>query len=290
MRKLAYRIFITGAWGIALIGGGLSMGCSGSTDTTQAGEVRGVSSPSEVSLDGAADVAFDARSDDIESLRQNAAEKGRYLFVFFWKEADKQTAEMRAVFDAALANMADRADAAVVRLDDPQASGVVSEYGLERAPMPLVLAIAPNGAITGGFPTEFSATDLEDAFASPRMSECLKALQAGKLVFLCVQNDNTKENESAMRGVSEFKSDGRFRDATEVVMLDPADDGELAFLKDLEIDPGTAEAVTVLLAPPGAAVAKFSGATSKDVLVQTLLSAGSACGPGGCGPGGCAPQ
>jgi hypothetical protein len=153
------------------------------------------------------------------------------------------------------------------------------------------LAIAPNGAITGGFPTEVDKQKLLDAFASPSTEKCMKQLQDNRLVFLCVQNGNTKSNDEAMKGVRDFKEDTRFAHATEIVMLDPTDTAEAGFLKDLQVDPKTETAVTVFLAPPGTPVAMYEGATSKDELVTTLQKASSACGPGGvCGPGGCAPQ
>ena len=146
-----------------------------------------------------------------------------------------------------------------------------------------------NGAITGGFPTEVDKQRLLDAFASPGTQNCMKELQEGKLVFLCVQNGNTKSNDEALKGVRDFQADSRFAQATEVVMLDPTDGAEAGFLKDLQIDPKIETAVTVFLAPPGMPVAMYEGATNKDELVATLQKASSACGPGGCGPGGCGP-
>ena len=96
---------------------------------------------------------------------------------------------------------------------------------------------------------------------------------------------------AAMKGVRNFKADARFAQATDIVMLDPTDTSEASFLKDLQIDPKTEAAVTVFLAPPGAPVGMYEGATSKDELVATLQKASSACAPGGvCGPEGCPPK
>ena len=92
--------------------------------------------------------------------------------------------------------------------------------------MPLVLAIASNGAITGGFPTKFEERDLLSAFASPGAEKCLKALQEGKLVLLCVQNDSTTSNREALQGVEDLTADKRYANATEIVVLDPRDEAE----------------------------------------------------------------
>jgi len=153
--------------------------------------------------------------------------------------------------------------------------------------MPLVLALAPNGAITTGLPNSFDAKQLMDAFVSPAMEKCLKALQERKLVLLCIQNGATKLNKEAMQGVQDFKADARFAAATEVVTLNPTDDAEGKFLSQLQVSPKTEEATTVLLAPPAVVLFKTAGATAKENLVTALQSAMSGCGSGGCGPGGC---
>ena len=169
-------------------------------------------------------------------------------------------------------------------------AGIVEEFGVDRAPMPLALAVSPSGAVTGGFPTEFKEEDLVNAFASPGLENCMAALQKGKLVFLCVQNASTNSNDDALKGVNEFKADAKYGSATEIVMLDPSDSAEAAFLGDLQIDPKTGVAVTTFLVPPGSPIAQFEGATTKDELMVALQKAATSCGPGGCGPGGCGPK
>lgn len=226
----------------------------------------------------------------MDSLRR-AAEAKKYLFAFFWKEEDEQTKAMRKVFDAFVAGAADRADGAIIQVNDEAEKAIVQKYELDRAPMPLVLAIAPNGAVMGGFPKTFSESALSGAFGSPCSEQCMKALQANKLVFVCVQNGTTNDNEPALQGVRDFKADARFAAATEIVMLDPVDAAEASFLADLKIDPKTPQAVTAFLAPPGSVIAEYNGATDMAELIATIEKASSgACGPGGCGPGGCGPK
>lgn len=221
---------------------------------------------------------------------EKAAADNKYLFAFFWKDEDHATTTRKEVFEAATQKLAERASTVVVRVTDRSESGIVEKFGVNRAPMPLVLAIAPNGAITGGFPREFTEEELLNAFASPALTKCMKPLQEGKLVLLCVQNDKTKRNAEALRGVNDFKADARFGNVTEIVMLDPSDEAESSFLGDLQIDPHTPTAVTAFLVPPGSAIAEFEGETNKELFLTALQSAGS-CGPGGaCGPAGCGPR
>jgi len=223
------------------------------------------------------------------AAREKAAEADKYLFALFLKEENDQTVAMRRVLEEAMEKVADRADSVEVNITDASEKTLVDEFGLDYAPMPLILALAPNGAVTGGFPKQVKTQQLLEAFASPCMEKCMKRLQENKLVFLCVQNASTASSDAAMEGVRRFKADARFAQATEIVMLDPADAAEARFLEDLQVDPGTKEAVTVFLAP-GGALAMYEGPTDKDELVATLQKASSACGPGSCGPGGCPPR
>ena len=221
---------------------------------------------------------------------KQAADAGKYLFLFFSKTDDDQTLAMRKVFDKAMEKAAAQAQSVAVNITDAAEKALVDKYDLSRAPMPLVLAMAPNGAITGGFPSKFEEQQLLDAFATPGTARVMKSLQEGQLVFVCVQNNKTKSNAAAMQGVRDFKADTRFASATEIVTLDPTDKKEASFLTDLKVSPDIAEATTVFVAPPGRALSKFEGATNKDVLIDVLSKANTGCGPGGCGPGGCGPK
>jgi hypothetical protein len=217
---------------------------------------------------------------------EKAAAAGKYTFVFFYSDDGEATQSRRAAFREVMGRIADRAVPLEVDTTDPGETRIVNRFGVSRAPMPLVLAVAPNGAITGGFPQEFEEAQLLGAFASPCEEKSLKALQERKVVLLCVQNGNTKLNGDAMKGVQDFKADPNFGPSTEIVTLDPADPSESEFLKMLQVAPQTASAVTVCLVPPGQAVARFTGETRKETIVAAL-SSGGGCGPGGCGPSGC---
>ncbi len=285
MKKLA-PIVIVAVIGIAGLSVAVGRGvwkADGDRGSSESGGSKAASQTKTVSTPKSA-----AAGAGMAAIQEAAAAK-KYLFAFFWKADGEQTTAMKKVFEAAMKKADDRAQSVHVRVTDSAEKEIVNKFGLDRAPMPLVLAIAPNGAVMGGFPTKFTGEELAGAFGTPCTEQCMKLLQDRKLVFLCVQNGATKSNEGALKGVREFQQDKRFADATEIVMLDPADSAEGPFLSDLKIDPKTPEAMTVFLAPPGAAIAEFQGATDKTVLVSTLEKAGSACTGGKCGPGGCGP-
>jgi hypothetical protein len=188
---------------------------------------------------------------------------------------------MRGILDSAVQKTSDRAESIVIDLKNPSEKPIIDKFRVANAPMPLVLVLAPNGAITGGFPVSFNEEQLMGAFATPGMEKCLKALQESNLVLVSVQNPNTKSNESAMKGVTDFISDAQFTDKTELVTLNPADMQESKFMAMLNVDPGTDEAITVFLAPPGALIGKFKGAVSKDELVSARLAYAAQCAKSG---------
>jgi len=211
---------------------------------------------------------------------ERATAAGKHLLLLFYRNDDDSTRAMKKIFANAAAKFAKRANSVTVDVTDAAEREIVAKYQVDRAPMPLALVVAPGGAVTGGFPGKVTEEQLSGAFVSPGLANSLKALQDGKLVLLCVQNASTKSNDAAMRGVNAFITDTRFAKSTEVVSLDPTDEAESKFLKQLQIDPKTSEAVTALMAPPGSVVAQYKGATDKDVMIAAL-AAKQAGGGGG---------
>jgi len=211
---------------------------------------------------------------------QQAAAANKYLFVFFWRENSQQTGAMWSVFKSATSQLADRADSVSVNVLDPAESPILRRFAVDRSPLPLVLAIAPNGAITKGFPTRFDANQLRQAFVSRCTAECMKGLQERKIVVLCVERPSPQVQQvSLQRGVQEFTADEPYSRNSTVVVLDANDPNEAPFLKSLQVDPQTPAPVTVLMTPPGSVVGTFVGNVTKAELLAKLKSA-SSCGPG----------
>ena len=214
---------------------------------------------------------------------QKASQDGKYLFVYFWKQNDQQTQSMQGVFQDALGKMTNTADAISVQVTDPSNTEIVNKFGVSRAPMPLVLAIAPNGAITKGLPISFNEQQLQEAVVSVGTANCLKALQDQKLVLLCVKHEM---DTNAFQGTRALLKDARYSASSQMVTIDPADKSEQTFLQSLKVDPLASDGVTVVLTPPGQPVATFPESATRDQMVEKLTSLSSSCCPGGkCAPG-----
>jgi hypothetical protein len=216
----------------------------------------------------------------------SARQEQKYLFILFWKESNAATQAMKQTLDAALAGRGGQASSVSVNTADPAESAVVTRFGVSRSPMPLVVAVAPNGAITGGFPLKLTDQEVSGAFVSPGTAACLTATQARKLTLLCVQPAGVRELPP---GVREFKADAQYGPATEVVTVQAGDPAEAGFLQALKIRPASST-VTAFIAPPGSLLGTFDHTATKQQFVERLQSAQNSCCPRGkCGPGGCCP-
>jgi len=230
-------------------------------------------------------------AEDSLTAIQNAAGENKYLYIFFYKDQNDKTKRAQAVFNQATEKLGGSVRTLQVKANDPSEKAIIDRFNLKRSPMPFVVVLAPNGAITGGYPL-FTEEQLTDALVSPGGANCLKALQDRKLVLLCLQSRNTANNDAALKGVNEFKADPRFNSATEIVMIDPSNQQEQKFLNQLGLDTRSPQAITVLISPPAEIVAKYQGPTTKTQLASDLQTATSGCCcPGGCCPGGkCCPR
>ncbi|QEG24676.1 hypothetical protein [Mariniblastus fucicola] len=237
----------------------------------------------------AVSVEAETATDSGMAAMQAAARDGKYLFMYFWKQDDQQTQAMQNVLQSTVGKMSDTAEVVSLQITDPENSVTVSHFDVSRAPMPLVLAIAPNGAITGGLPVKFDEQQLRASIVSRGAADCLKSLQEQKLVLLNVKHES---DANAFAGVRDFVQDERFAKASQIVSIDPGDKSEHAFLQSLKVDPASGKGVTVVLTPPGQPVATFAEDVTKEQIVEKLTSMTSSCCPDGqCAPGSqCSPD
>lgn len=216
-----------------------------------------------------------------------SADNGQYQYLLFYKQQNEETSQMQQTLKQAMTKLGDKASSIEIDVSDPSNDDIVKAYNLRRSPMPLVLVVAPNGAITSGFPLKVTEENLLSAMMTEAMADTLKALQNRRLVLLSVQNSRTSHNSDALASAKAFQSDSRFSSATETILIDSSNTQEHAFLKQLGIDPTTQVALTVVIAPPSKVVGKYEGRFDKEVLISDLKKASAGCCPGGCCNGCC---
>jgi hypothetical protein len=223
---------------------------------------------------------------------RRAAGENKYLFILFFSSDDEPTRLAKKSLEKVVRRIGSAAEWVAVDITTAREAEFANKYNVRLTPMPMALAFAPNGAVTGGFRSEDLGNEgkLRGAILSKGLQECLKALQERKMVFICVQGKKTQFNKEAMQGVDELKGDARYAAYTAIVKIDPADSAETNFLAQLKIDVHAKEAATAFLLPPNYMLGVTKGPTSKAAFLKLLASATSGgCGPKGCGPTGCGP-
>ncbi len=200
--------------------------------------------------------------------------ENKYTFLVFYRQNDAATQAMTAALKGEMAKRQEVATAKFVQIDDPAQKALVAKYDVSRAPLPLLVAIAPNGAMTGMFPQKLPAEGIEGAFVTPTMMVTMKALQEGKLVLVTVGGSVPAPTPTA---VTAFQADPHFSERLMTVSMEAADPQEAKFIAQMKIADTVLETQTVLLAPPGVLVGKFNATASKEVVAAALAKAGKCC-------------
>ena len=215
---------------------------------------------------------------------EKAAKDNKYLFIFFWREDTQHSRVMRGVFQAAMAKMADKAadrgDSSRRRRRKRQ---IVARYDVSRSPMPLVLAIAPNGAVTKGLADAVRRRAASASVRQPvhgRVHEGPPGAQARAPVrpeAAAAGPDGGAAQERAglhrRCGICEDHQGRR---------SEPRRCGRGgSSSRDIQVDPQTVTPVTVLMAPPAAVIGSYADEVTKERLGgQAEGGAIGCCGPG----------
>ncbi len=120
------------------------------------------------------------------------------------------------------------------RANDPAEQPLIEHFGIGRAPMPLTVAVAPNGAVTGVFAKTINDELISTAIVTPTMMKCMKSLQNKQLVFVLV---SASDKAAVPSGVKALQSDPQFRDRIAFAALRVDDPEEMRFISQMKIDP-----------------------------------------------------
>jgi hypothetical protein len=204
----------------------------------------------------------------------------KFTFVLFWKDDNASMQKMASSVQAAVAKQPERAGWSSVNVKDAAQQEMVAKYRLERAPMPLVLCLAPNGAITSAVTQPLTDELVDVALVTPVMADCMKSLQSGKIVIVHVKADARSPLPLA---VSNFVADAHYKERTAVISVVPTDVAENRFFKDMDIDRSTLrDSMLIVMAPPMAFIGKFPATATKEQIATALHAAGKCCDDPNC--------
>lgn len=214
------------------------------------------------------------------SGRVASAPSPQFTLILFWKQQDAITQQFAEVLRSAVAARPERAHWTGVDITDQANRAIVEHYGVSRAPMPLALCVADNGAVTGVFTRRPNEEAIERALVTPAMVQVTKALQDKKIVVVHVQ---PTQQSPLPTGAAAFARDPDFHARTTIVNVVLSDPDESRFLADMKFDPRDAgDSKLVVMAPPGVLIGKFNAGVTKAQIAAQLHAAGKCCNDPNC--------
>lgn len=213
-----------------------------------------------------------------EQALASAAQSSQTSFLLFHRGNDARTQGLQRT----LANLtANRNDASVVSIaiSNSAEQRLVQRFDATRMPLPAIVAVAPNDAVTGVFAQRFTAADFNSAIVSPGYAECVKALQNDRLVLLCI---HPAGQNTVPPGVTEFQKNNNLGKQVQVVNVSAADPGETKTLSELGVRGNLTSPTTVFMAPPGVMLGQFDDRVTAKTLAGRLAEAGKCCDDPNC--------
>lgn len=165
--------------------------------------------------------------------------------------------------------------------DDSANAKLVAEWRLSGAPLPLILVVSPKGMLTEGrILAQATAENVAALVPSPKKEEVLNYISSGKSVFLIVSNNKMADKKSPL-GACE-KACFELQEKAKIVSVNTDDSSELAFLKELRIDPNITQPMTYVINAQGQVTGTYNGEVNSTALVASAkkIISSSCCAPG----------
>lgn len=207
-----------------------------------------------------------------------SSKAGHFSFVLFYRTNDRLT---QAAYQTLKAEVGKRKNMAIlpVRLDNSAERGLIEKFDATRAPMPAIVALAPNGAVSGVFSQQIKPEEIEGAIITPGYAQCVKAMQDNRIVLLCVQPPT---RGFVPQGVQQFQADRLYRERTQVVNISATDPAEARFIQQLQLKSNVSTPQVVFMAPPGVLLGTYDANVTHASLAQKLVAAGKCCDDKNC--------
>jgi hypothetical protein len=165
---------------------------------------------------------------------------------------------------------------------------LVTKYGVSNAPLPLILVIASNGVVTGGY-TSYQATAdlLVNVIPSPVKADVMKSLSNGKSVFLVVSRKSMADKNEVMNTCAQACIE--MQNNAKLIALDLDDQKEKTFITELKIDPAITSPQTFVINSKGQITGTYNDEVNTTELVASAKKlpaakgCGTSCAPGACG-------
>lgn len=214
----------------------------------------------------------------VDDLMRDSANNGKYTYVMFYRANDLATRRMAATVSEQVSNTPEKTSWVQVNVTDRSAAGIVQKYDAGRLPMPTVMGIAPNGAITCVSQLKVSPQQLDNAILTPRYSEMVRNLQQQKIAVVCLQPASGKFLPS---GVTQLQANSNLKNHIVTVSASADDASEAKFFDRMRVETNIQEPVVLMFAPPGVFLGRFDAHVSGQQLATVIHKSGK-CSCKGC--------
>ncbi len=212
-----------------------------------------------------------------------AQKTGKYLFILCYDSKNSSYSSMVKTVENFQNITKGKINIYKLHKKNKKDANIVTKYGINRTPLPLLLIIAPNGVVTGGFPEKVTKEQLKKNTTISRLIlNILKPLQDQKIVLVSLQNKKTKYNRESDRAINDFTSDSSIKSFVKIIKANPTATGSKDFLKQAGLSKKITEAIVVFMIPPGRIVRTFKGKITKNDLLSALQACSSGSGSGCC--------
>ncbi len=207
----------------------------------------------------------------IPESSQPSAKSGKYTYLMFYRENDAATRQMAAAIGQHVSRTSDRTNWMRVNVTDRSAAEVVKKYDATRLPMPTVMGIAPNGAITCVCQLKINQEQLDNAILTPRYSEMVKALQEQKIAVVCLQ---PARGGYVPRGVTQLEADANLKNHVVRVSASAGNAGEARFFERMRVKTDIRKPAVLMFAPPGVYLGTFDANVTGQELANAIHQSG----------------
>ena len=202
---------------------------------------------------------------------QASADTGKYTYIMFYRAEDSATDRMAAAIGQQVAKKSEDTSWVKISVTDAAAADVVKKYDASRLPMPTVIGLAPNGAVTGIFQMKVSEKQLDSAILTPQYSEMVKKLQEQKIAVVCL---HPAGGGTVPAGVKQLEADENLKDHVVRVNASADDAKEARFFQRMFVKPDIQEPAVLVFAPPGVFVGRFNARVSGQELASAIHKSG----------------
>ncbi|MFH1230218.1 MAG: hypothetical protein V1709_01840 [Planctomycetota bacterium] len=162
--------------------------------------------------------------------------ENKYLFAFFFKNKDNPIAsKMAEVFSKAKVTYAEKASFIEISIDNAAEEKFIKQFEIDKKSKPIIIAIAPEGIITKEYPLTVTEKELEEAFATPKTLEMLKAHKDNKYFMVLFFKDKADANTVVMSDVFN-KAKITYSDKAVFTEINVEDKSEEKFINRFEVN------------------------------------------------------